>query len=108
MVNLAHHRDSVAGEAVNQVQLPQRPGAVQRPGVDARHLLGQLSVGPRRRQGDLANVELEVEVRVVDPVGVVEVERHLRQPPPERRHEGEPLGDQALESWQRQLAVRGG
>ena len=63
-------------EAVDQVQLPQRPRAVERAREDPRHLLGDLLVGRRRRDRQLAHVVLEVEVRIVDPVRVVEPERH--------------------------------
>jgi hypothetical protein len=107
VVDLAHHGDAVARQSVDQVQLPEGSRSIEGPCVDPRHLLGQLGVGSRRGQRDLAHVKLEVEVRIVDPVAVVEVERHLGQPPPERRHEREALGDQVLEPRQRQPAVLG-
>jgi hypothetical protein len=87
VMDLAHHGHPVARQAVHQVQLPQRLRPVQRTGVDPGHLFGQLGVGSGRSQGDLADVELEVEVRIVDPVAVVEVERDLGQPPAKWRHD---------------------
>ena len=79
----------VAGlEPVDQVELPQRVGAVERARRDARDLLGELVVGAGRRERDLADVEVQVEVDVVDPVGVVEAERDLGEAPAQRRELG--------------------
>ena len=64
----------------DEVHLPQRPRAVERPGRDARHDLLELAVGARGGHGDEPLVELAVERRVLDPVRVVEPERHLDQP----------------------------
>ena len=50
---------------------------------------------PRRRHRGVADVEVEVEVRVVDPERVVEVERHVAQPPAQRLEEVEPALDLA-------------
>ena len=98
--------DAVRSEAVDQVHLPERARAVERPRDDARHLLGELLVVARRRQRQLADVEVEVEVGVVHPVRVVEAERHLGQPPAQRRQQRQPLGDQVVDVRERQLAVR--
>ena len=58
--------------------------------MQPRGLLGQLPVVTGRRQGELADVELDVEVRVLDPVGLVEPERDLDQPAAERRDQVQP------------------
>jgi hypothetical protein len=50
-------------------------------------------------------VEVEVEVGVLDPVRQVEVERHGREPPAERRQQVEPLADQPAEVRDGQLAA---
>ena len=100
------HRHRSVLEPVDQVQLPQRPGAVERAGEDPRDLLGELLVGPGRRQGELADVEVEVEVAVVDPVGVVEPERHLGEAPAHRRQQRQPLGDHLLHVGELELAAR--
>jgi hypothetical protein len=104
-MDLAHHPDPASREAVDQVDLPQRPRPVERPGVDAGDLLGQLRVGPGRSQGNLAHVELEVEVGIVDPVAVVEVEGNRGEAPAEGRHQWEAFGDELLEARQGQLAA---
>jgi hypothetical protein len=45
--------------------------------VDPRDQLGELLIVAGRRHRDVSQVEVEIEVRVFDPVGAVEVERHL-------------------------------
>ena len=61
-----------ARQAVDQVQLPQRPAAVERPGVQPGGLVGELAVVAGLGQGQLADVELDVEVGVLDPVRLVQ------------------------------------
>ena len=58
--------------------------------MDPGDLLAELLAGPGRRQRELAQVELDVEVRVVDPVGTTEPQRHLDQALPKRRCEVQP------------------
>ncbi len=97
VVDLREHRRVPGAQAVDEVQLPQRPRAVQRPGDDARDLRGELRVGAGPGEGELAHVVVEVEVVVVDPVGVVEAERHLGQAPAQRRQQRQALGQQPLD-----------
>jgi len=59
--------------------------------VDPRHLLAELLTAPRGRQGQLAQVELDVEVRVVGPVRAAEAERNLDEPLAHHRHQVQPL-----------------
>ena len=73
------------------VHLPQRPAQVERAGVQPGDLDAQLAPVARLRQGDVADVELEVEVAVLDPVRVVELERHPHQPLAERPRDVQPL-----------------
>ena len=87
VVDLGVDRDLAALEPVDQVQLPQRPPAVERPGVQPGRLLGELLVVTRGGQRQLADVELDVEIGVLDPVRLVDPERHLDQSPPERRQQ---------------------
>jgi hypothetical protein len=47
---------------VDDVDLPQRAAAVERSGEDPRDGLGELAVVAGRRDGGLADVEVEVEV----------------------------------------------
>jgi hypothetical protein len=93
---------------VDHVQLPQRAGAVERAREDPRHGLGELAVAARRRHGGLADVEVEVEVGILDPVGVVEAERNADQPPAERRQQVDAPRHQPADVRDRQLAARCG
>src|SRR5207253_1969157 len=95
-------------EAVDQVQLPQRPRTVEWSREDARHLLGQLLLATWRRQRDLAYVEVEVEVRVVDPVRVVEPEGHLDELPLERWKQWKPVPEQPFDVATAQRFARPG
>jgi hypothetical protein len=63
----------------DHVGLPQRTAAVELSGVDAGDLLAELLAGARRGKRKLPEVELDVEVRVVHPVGTAEPQRHLDQ-----------------------------
>ena len=105
VVDLRHHGLVPALEAVDQVELPQRAGAVERARHDPRHLLGQLRVAAGRRQRQLADVVLEIEVRIVDPVRVVERERHFLQPPAEGWQQRQPLGDHVVDVGELEAAV---
>ncbi len=81
VVQLGQQREAVlrqveqAVEPLDDVELPQRPVEVERAGVDARRLDAELAPVARLRQGDVADVVLEVEVLVLHPVRIVEPER---------------------------------
>jgi hypothetical protein len=93
VVDLGEEADAPVPQAVDEVDLPQRPRPVQRPGHDPGQDLRDLALGARRRDRGLAHVVVEVEVGVLDPVGQVEAERHLDEPPAEGRQQVQPLGD---------------
>ena len=85
--------DQAVREALDHVHLPERAGAVERARVDARDQVGELLVVAGLRKPDVAQVKVEVEVRVLDPVRVIETERHLDQPPAIRRQQMNALVD---------------
>src|SRR3712207_8075841 len=58
--------------SVDEVELPERARAVERASDDPRDGLGELARVAGRRHGVVADVEVEVEVRVLDPVRMVE------------------------------------
>ena len=70
VVQLAEHREAVALETLDQPDLPERLGAVEVLALDARGLGPQLLQGSGPGQGRVADVVVEVEVRIVDPHGV--------------------------------------
>ena len=52
---------------------------------DARHLVAELVGGSRGREADVADVVVEIEVGVVDPVRMIEPERNVDEAPAHRR-----------------------
>jgi hypothetical protein len=108
VVDLREHRRVARLETVDQVQLPQRPRPIERAREDPRHLLGKLLVVPRRDQRELADVEVQVEVLVVEPVGVVQPERDLHEPPAHRREQRQPLCQERLDVGAGDRAARAG
>ena len=97
VVHLRDDADVAVGQALDDVELPQRAAAVERRAGDLRGHLGQLLVPAGGRRPDAADVVVEVEVGVLHPDRVVEPERHLHHPPPERRHQVEPGRDEVLD-----------
>ncbi len=106
VVDLGHQRHVPALEPVDEVDLPERVGAVQRAREDAGDRLGDAVRRAGRRHGALADVEVDVEVGVLDPVRVIEVERDADQLPAERRQQVQPLAHQAADVLDRDLAAR--
>ena len=92
MVRIAN---AVVGEPLDDVRDPQRVLAVHRRGDQPAHELVELVVGAGRGHRAVPDVEVEVEVGVGDPVGMVEPERHLDQPPPQRLELVQPVGELA-------------
>ena len=92
----------------DDVELPQRPVEIERTRDQASHLDAQLSPVARLRQRDVTNVELEVEVGILDPVRVVQVERHPHQPLAEDAGLVQPLVDVVEDPLERDPAARRG
>ena len=84
VVHLREDAEPVVGQPLDHVRLPQRAGAVERAADDAGDEVGELLVAARRGRCGVAHVEVEIEVRVVDPERVVEVHRHVAQAPAQR------------------------
>jgi hypothetical protein len=76
--------EALAGQALDDVRQPQWPRAVERSRDDAPDHGGELVVAPGRRDRRVADVEVQIEVRVLDPVRMVEPERHLDEAPAQR------------------------
>ena len=98
-VNLGVQRELTTGEPVDQVQLPQGPGAVQRSGVQPGHQLGDGFLPTGRWHRDLPHVEVEVKGGVRHPVGPVQPERHRCQAPAQPGHQ--------LQAFRHELLHRG-
>ncbi len=107
LVALGEDRDTTPLEPLDEVDLPQRPAAVERARGDPRDQLAQLVVVARARQRGAAYVVADLEVRVVDPHGVGEPARHRLQPLAVAGHEGDPVGDQLHEAGVVEARVSG-
>jgi hypothetical protein len=106
VVDLRQHRDEPGLVALDDVDLPQRPRAVERAGHDPRDLVGELGVVARRGERHLTHVVAEVDLGLLDPVGMVEPERDVREPPPQRRELRAALGQQPRHLEAAEDAVR--
>ena len=104
VVDLADERDVAVVQALHDVDLPQGPGAVERHPDDGPRQVGQLAGAARRGEHVPADVVVEVEVGVLDPQRVVQPERHLHHPAPERRLAHQAVGHERLQVLER---VRG-
>ena len=86
----------------------ERPRQVQRPGVDARGLDAELPPVAGLRQRDVAHVVLEVEALVLDPVGIVDLERDAQQLLPENRRQVQAALDVLQQALEPHPATGGG
>ena len=94
VMNLGVDGDVAGFEAGDDVHLPQRPRPVERARMQPGHLRRQLPIVARRRERQVAHVELEVEVLVLHPVREVQAERHFEQPPAQHREQVHAVGEQ--------------
>ena len=82
MVNLGDIGITALGQTFDIVEpfdhgkLPRRAVEVERAGEDARRLDAQLPPVARRGQRHVADMVFEVEIGILDPVGIIEVEGH--------------------------------
>ena len=79
MVHLRVKGLPAALQAVDEVGLPERAAAVQRPRVQAGCLDRQLPIIPWGGQREFADMKLDVEIGVLDPVRLIQPKRHLHQ-----------------------------
>ncbi|MCU0949880.1 MAG: hypothetical protein MUC68_02175 [Burkholderiaceae bacterium] len=84
-----------AAQAVDHHQLPQRPAAVERGGVQARHAVIELRTRAGPRQRHALHVMVEIDLVAAQPRGVGEPQRHRQQAPRERLGQMQSRADQA-------------
>ena len=70
-------------QTLEDVHLPERAGPVERAAEHVGRELDQLGGAARRGERDPAHVILDVEVGVLDPERMVQLERHLHETAPE-------------------------
>ena len=111
-MDLRHDREAARREpgdvveALDDVHLPQRPAPVERSRSAIVPLDAELTPVARTRQGDVAHVVLEVEVGILDPVRVVELQRYLHQALAERARHMKTAADVLEDPFERDLATR--
>jgi hypothetical protein len=93
-------------ETIDHVGLPQRFAQIQRPADQPGALDAQLTPISRLRQGDVTDMELDVEVLVVHPPREVSVERDPHDLASIQRRQMEPLLDERHQTLERHLAAR--
>ena len=106
VVDLREQRLLPVLQPVDQIELPERARPIERAGDDAGDLLGELLLPTARRQSQLAHVEVEIEVGIVEPVGVIEPEGNLDEPPAQRRQQGQALLHQGGDVLEGELPAR--
>ena len=85
MMHLVQHGKAALGNAFDIVEplnhriFPERFVHIHRPGIDARRLDAQLPPVARLGQGNMADVKFEIEIFVIDPIGMIEIQRHSHQ-----------------------------
>ncbi len=95
VVDLGELGDQAAAiDTFDDVQLPEWAATVERAPVDATDRLPELLGGAGRCDRVVADVEVDVEIGVLDPVRQVESERNLDESPPERRQLVDAFEDQ--------------
>src|SRR5690349_19185301 len=97
MVGLRDDREPAVLEPLDEVDLPQRPTAVQLPGLHPPDELAELVKRAGPGQGAAPDVVADVEVLVVDPDRVRDVSGHPADLLPVPRDEADPPGDELAE-----------
>ncbi len=97
VMHLDHESDPVVLQPFDDPRLPQGTGAVERNRGDLCCDVGQLAASSGCGTADTSYVVVEVEVGVLDPHRVVELERHLDQSSAERGNHVQPRPDVLLD-----------
>jgi len=107
VVHLGDHPDPVVLEALDHPDLPQRASTVERDRCDAGCEFGQLPTASGSWSVHAMNVEVDVEVGVLDPDRMVEVERDVHQPASKRSDQVHALEDQLTDGLEGVAAGHG-
>ena len=99
-------------ETLNDIGFPQRSTRIQWPRVQTGCLDTELAPVAGTGEGDVPHMEFEVEIRVLDPVGMIEAHRHSHKALPECTRfmqafveEIENLLESYRTAWRRRLIV---
>ena len=97
MVHLGIKPDLVVLHAFEDIELPERTGAVEQLGMHPADDALQRRAVVRRRQAAAEDMAVDIELVVLDPGRMIDVERRLFQPRLEDRRDVQPRGDHRLE-----------
>ena len=100
MMHLGIKPDLVVLHALEDIELPERAGAVEKLGMHPADDALQRGAVARRRQAAAEDVAVDVELVVLDPGGMIDVERRLLQPRFQDRRDVQPRGDHRLELFE--------
>ena len=105
MVNLGHQRKPISIQALDNVELPQRLGAVELLRHDDADQGAQLVEGTGLWQAVVADVVIDVEVLVIDPSWMA-LQRNPRQTLPVSRNQVQLGFDQSADTFGVDAALR--
>ena len=108
VVHLADQGEAVVGHPFGEVELPQRPVAIQGSAGDLADDLVELAPAPGTRDLHPAQVIVEVDVAVLQPHRVVQLPRDLDEPVAQRVEQVQATLDRSAEHLERELAVEVG
>ena len=100
MVDLRVEADLVVLHALEHIELPQRTRAVEKLGMHPADGALEDGAAVRRRQAGAEDVAVDVELIVLDPARVIDVQRRLRQPRLQDRRDVQAAGDHRLEVFE--------
>ncbi|MGY3124646.1 hypothetical protein ACVWXQ_008583 [Bradyrhizobium sp. S3.14.4] len=100
VVHLGIEPDLVVLHALEHVELPERPGAVQELGVHPADDAFERGAVARLRQAGAEDVAVDVELVVLDPGGMIDIERRLLQPRLQDRRDVQARDDHRLEIFE--------
>ena len=107
MVDLGVGGEAAVGQAFDDIGLPQRAVAVHQVAVQARDHRQQFADAPRMRQGQVAQVVVELELPVFLPVPQPHAQYRPLVERRQRHQVAAPVGDQAADvMWPRALGWR--
>ena len=100
MVHLGIEPDLVVLHAFEDIELPQRTGAIEQLGMHPADDALQRGAVVRRRKAAAEDMAVDIELVVLDPGGMIDVERRLFQPRFQDRRDVQPRGDHRLEVFE--------
>ena len=87
MVQFRINGEAAALQSLDHVKLPKRACTIEQDHMQTRNQRAQLLVRAGLRQGNLTNVVIEIDIVVVDPHGMIELNRRQNQLAMEKRQQ---------------------